>query len=524
MTGQETRATTLAALIVLWCSAPFVSVGVADVEPPAQPARVIEISKHPQLFLDDFLIVKTDNVRRVMQQPQRHRANPLIVQDRPWERRMISVYGTVLYDTRTKKYRCWYSASESDSGVPDTPEAPGTAEYYQCYAESADGLKWIKPNVGKKQYGRHKQHNIVVSDAHGLCVLPTPMHSDPKRKYLAIGGATLVASPNGIDWHEPAPEENNWREAVQKNDTSSCVVYWKGEYLAFVRFQGKEHAVVDRETGLKWRGTMRKVGLCVSTDGIHWTPKQMIFECDKADGYPWTQPYGISVTPYGDVLIGLLPVLSMTPKTGNNSYGKMDVQLVVSRDGRHWSRVANRESFMKSASEESTGKRRWDMEIYPSTTLLVRNDTIHLYYTGKNILHGETRLPGNENLKYKIDIGLATLPADRFVALRPKNAQTEARLQTKMLRLSGQELLVNADVTAADLRVELLDKRGKVISGFEAARSHAITHDSLRFRIRWDAENGKQRSLRDASLKKPVALRFLWKSGSLFAFSIDGTL
>jgi len=508
------------ALAAIVLSGHVFCVGTLDAGGDRQsPAEAIDVSSHPQLFLDDFLIADTHNVQRVVRQPVRHPANPLITNDRPWEQRMMSVYGTVLYDDQARKYRCWYSASESDAGIPDTPEAPGTAEYYQCYAESEDGLRWIKPNVGSQQFGRHKEHNIVVSDAHGLCVLPIRDPKGPVLRYLGVGGSTLVTSADGIAWQKVASGENNWRRAVGKNDTSSCVIRWKGEYLAFVRFQGQERDVVDPETGQTWRGVMRKVGLSTSSDGVHWTPKQRVLASDEADGYPWSQPYGISVTPYGDVLIGLLPILRLQPQAKNNSYGALEVQLVVSRDGRNWHRVANRAPFMKPTHLENvSGKRPWDMEVYPSTTLLVRDQKVHLYYTGKNLQHGEKRLFPDRSLKSTFGIGLATLPADRFVALRPGDAGSEAMLQTKPLTSAGNELLVNADVAASDLRVELLDSKGAVLEGFAADASRAIRHDPLRYRVRWISDAGKERTLGDAASTSPIVVRLRWRDGDLYAF------
>ena len=163
----------------------------------ATAENVPPISNGPQLFLDDFLIARMENLRREIRRPTRHPANPLIVQDLPWEQRLIKIYGTVLYDPRVRKYRCWYLASESDRGVPDTPEAPGTAEYYQCYAESDDGIRWTKPLVGAEPYGRHKKHNIVIPNATGFCVLRTPDDPDPKKRYRGIGGAAIAFSSDG---------------------------------------------------------------------------------------------------------------------------------------------------------------------------------------------------------------------------------------------------------------------------------------------------------------------------------------
>lgn len=92
----------------------------------ARADEPIRISRHPQLFLDNYLVARTTNLRRDMKQPSKHPQNPLIKQDFPWEKRMIQVYGTVLFDEASASFRCWYLASESPDATP---------EYYVCYAE-----------------------------------------------------------------------------------------------------------------------------------------------------------------------------------------------------------------------------------------------------------------------------------------------------------------------------------------------------------------------------------------------------
>jgi len=506
------------AALVFCCLA--VSLSPVFAAETSKKADIPSLSPHPQLFLDDVMVARKKNLKRVIQHPKRHPQNPLIVQDQPWEKRMISVYGTVQFDPSSKKYRCWYAVSEADNGVPDTPEAPGTAEYYQCYAESTDGIHWTKPPVGQKQYGRHRRHNIVIPDAHGLCVLKLPNHPEIQKRYVGVGGATLTFSPDGIHWKRSKAPFTNWAEAVRKNDTSSCIVRWKDEYLAFVRFQGKDNEVLDPKTGISWRGTMRQVGIMVSQDLMEWTPKKMVFTTDDKDNYPWTQVYGMPVTPYGDVLIGLIPLLRLKPQKGNNGYGTTETQMVVSRDGRHWSRVADRAVFLRSlVTEEDFAKRRWDMEVYPSTTMLLKDDQIHIYYTGKNIIHGERRLEGKKNLKARFGIGLATLPADRFVALRRQDNAKPGMLETRPMSLSATNLLVNADIDSDDLQVEVLDQQGRVIPGFEGKRSQLTRRDKLRYRVTWNSGD-QQQTLKALGNNPVVALRFILKRGDLFAFQV----
>jgi hypothetical protein len=181
----------------------------------------------------------------------------------------------------------------------------------------------------------------------------------------------------------------------------------------------------------------------------------------------------------------------------------MGVQLMTSRDGRSWRRVADRSPWLSPVPES------WEQGcVFPGTTMFVKDDLIHIYYTGKTTRHGT---PG------KYGIGLATLPVDRFVAVRRENETEPGELETALFRSGGQTLIVNADVGERDLQVELLDSRGKVVAGFDRDSSRLKRRDKLRSAVTWIA-NGVERHIpRD----QPVSVRFILRRGSLFAFQIQ---
>jgi hypothetical protein len=458
--------------------------------PKGQALGIHELSQGPQLFLDNALIGQETNCARIRNSPTKHPSNPIIIQEHPWEKRILEIYGTVLFDPGMERYRCWYLGNEFKDGIPDNPEHPRTAEYYTCYAESEDGLHWTKPFVGREPFGLHKRHNIVIPNTHGFCVLPTPDDPDPMKKFKGAGGAVFGFSPDGLNW-----ALRTWREAVGKNDTSTCLVRWKGEYLAFVRAQ-----VEDPD----WPGVMRGIGLSTSADFVEWTPKETILTTDEEDGYPWTQPYGISVAPYGDVLVGILWLLHLDPEPGNNKLGYMDTQLVTSRDGRNWSRVADRQSFIAPSPDS------WDRGgVFPGTTLIVKDNQIRIYYTGVSRRHGEGW--------GETAIGLATLPADRFVGIAPEDSSEPAIVETRLIFSDGSKLLINAEVGEEDVQVELVDRDGSILPGYGRGKTRLARADPLRYRVSWVGE-GTAPEKTDIPMNTPIRIRFIVKAGRLFAF------
>ena len=104
-------------------------------EPPyvVHPPAVIPIDVGRQLFVDDFLIEKTD-LRRGYHRPEMYPGNPVLKGDRPWEagRAMPFSHGA-FYDPRDRVFKIWYGGGG------------GT-----LYATSQDGVHWEKPELDVK--------------------------------------------------------------------------------------------------------------------------------------------------------------------------------------------------------------------------------------------------------------------------------------------------------------------------------------------------------------------------------------
>jgi hypothetical protein len=451
---------------------------------------IITVSSHPQLFVDDYGVRRMEGVRRELQKPHLS-PEPLIKQEYPWEKRCL-IANPVIYDERINKFRCWYAASEHPDGKP---------EYFTCYAESNDGIHWERPMIGEGTFKSwettYEKHNIV-----GGVVFILPPGGPATEKYRAVNGAT---SENGIHWKTDEEAAESWKQAVLKNDTLTSVVWFNGQYLAYVRNQEYDH----RPKG----GLQRAVALTASSDGRHWMPKKTIWMTDVPDGYPWAQPHGLAVLNCGDILIGLLPMMHIDPFYGNDKLADWDIQLLSSRDGIHWERVCDREVFIPQGQVEPPV---WDVRRNPAGSPFRKGDTIYMYYTGTNCRHAEKPL-----LESTHGTGLATLPADRFVAIRPESDKKAGILETGFFQFSGKELLVNAEAALGELQVELINKAEQVIPAFDRDHCTLVRHDDLRYRVFWKTRK-KEAPLADAvDEHQPIALRFiLKKNAKLFAWQI----
>ena len=204
---------------------------------------------------------------------EKHRANPLFGQDRPWETRIDNGYPNVVYDPSAPDgpWRLWYG-NIGDGGQ------------YLLFANSSDGLGWGKPDLGRYDLAHRwpklraigTRNNIVMFGG-GLGVYRDVHETNASRRYKISGGAPAgcydatgdtdcvvgtAASPDGIgDWTDvqplgfPAP----WRPDCHTN------LIWDeplGQYIMTTRdYENPDGRLISiARTGGKGRSVFEKNG------------------------------------------------------------------------------------------------------------------------------------------------------------------------------------------------------------------------------------------------------------------------
>ena len=82
---------------------------------------------------------------------------PVISADKPWESGCIN---WVSMRSENGTMRLWYEAKESSSF--------NDCDTRLCYAESRDGIHWVKPNLGICEFNGSRDNNIILDAAmHG---------------------------------------------------------------------------------------------------------------------------------------------------------------------------------------------------------------------------------------------------------------------------------------------------------------------------------------------------------------------
>ncbi len=459
---------------------------------PAISAR-LEIGTQKQLFLDDYVIEKMDGLKRIVNQPQRYPGNPIVGRDYHWEEGSVDI-PLVVFDPETGLYQMYYRAY------------PTTDGRYTCYARSTDGIHWEKPMLGFATYQDGKTENNILFPTHdgygSFCPQAASIDPDPPspdRRFVMVyrddASEMTVVSPDGLHWTNVANIGDFRRDTLPTPPTVNP------KYLFL------HQNWVTGELDHRYRGVWRSE----SNDLVTWGGAGWAFRRQPGDS-PDLEFYSagtdlVTANTYHGLHLAYVIMFPTDPEgakleDGTRMAGPLYMELAVSRDTIHWTRVARGQPFLPVGPPGS-----WDdgMIVGISGPFVV-GDRMRFYYGGWNRTHAEE--------KGTAAIGMATLRLDGFVHIEP--AEKEGSITTKSFKLAGAGLEVNADGRGGAILVEVLRPNGRPIPGLSADECIPIVADGLRQQVRWNSK----RKL--GTLKGwPIRLRFhLAGSARLYAFQI----
>jgi len=476
-----------------------------------QSETPITLDATRQLFLDDYLIAESENVARRVHAVEKHTANPVLRATEPWEGGVAILYGSVLRDGG--KYRAWYHAAGNVG-----------------YAESDDGVRWTKPRLGIVEV-EGEDTNLVIrrGAAQGepgflpdfyevFGVHRDDRDPDPSRRYkmgyLSLDrnyrgpredpfhrgqrrGLGVAASPDGVRWKLV----DSWAtEAICDGGTHWTFDPRREKYLLYGRTKHVAPGLLEAWGENDWVGRYfwgRSVARAESPDFVHWDVtdpgKAPVVMTADADDPPGTEIYSMQVFPYESVYIGLVQAFHNQPDTCF-----LDLQLAVSRDSVHFTRVGERRPFIPVGPVGSWD--RFNNSVANNPPIPV-GDELRFYYGGRTYRHSPYQ--GDDKGERGGGIGFGTIRRDRFVSLSA--SFDGGRIVTKPLTLQGGRLHLNAKADFGRIVVEVLDADGQTI-----ARSKPIREDGLDLAVVWEEGN-----LED--LAGPLVLRITIHNALLFA-------
>jgi hypothetical protein len=470
----------------------------------------INVGYKTQLFVDDYIVNKYQNVERKVQ-PATKMNKPVMVSKRPWETEInpngqdgkrVLLYGTVFYDPLQKQYRMWYMGRLGNH-CPPIPELeiPGENVHGDLtfYAESKDGITWKRPDLGLVHFDGDPENNIML-DFHGASVFLDQDEIDPQKRYKAIGfmrrfhDIRVCYSPDGIHWSAPQQASDRSNEGA----FNACYALALKRYVAgsIELSSDMTYSYIDCEGDRQ--GKRVAVALCTGGKDLkNWTHKTYINPDEKDE--PNTQFYGMTPFTYGDngLIFGFLHVFHVIDPQACFHDGPIEAQLVYSRDGLTWHRMEDRRPVIPLGPE---GSYDGGMIMMTANGAFVKDDELIAYYTASKGGHG------NQD---SLTAGMASWPLDRFVALEA--GQDEGTIETKLITAPKGKLIINADAKGGYVTAEILNASGEVQAGFSSDRCRYLVKDSLKHEFTW-----KDKDISEA--KKPLRLRFKLKNAKLYSF------
>ena len=440
-----------------------------------------------QLFLDDYIVARVENLERTMHQPAKRgaviRANYI---DDPDE--TIQTRTSPVWDPEEKVFKFWILGRGKGG-----------------YMESRDGLNWYS--------GPEMNMEILMATR-------DPSDPDPARRFKApLLNRGFAVSPDGINWTKldveavPSSDEGNFSfdegEGLFIHTVKRGGPHGRSVFLATsLDFQTwEDHGLIFHADDLDHELGRENIEKRLSDSGIlplfHNDPS--VYNVDV---------YNMGVFRYEGYYVGFPAMFHATGPVPNypNTDGFHLVQLACSRDLRTWKRLGNRQAFI---GPSPVGAGAYDLtQIIGPSSPVIRDDEMWFYYTGlkyrASFLYEGDYPNGNYVPVPGLDpdkgaICLAVLRRDGFISMEA--GSSGGALTTKHLHLSEGRLFVNFDAPEGQIIVEVLGPGEKKL-----AVSGPATGNYPRMEVEWEEGNLKDLKGQD------VCLRLWLRNAHLYSF------
>lgn len=337
-------------------------------------------------------------------------------EDKPWEIRFDNSYPNVFYDDIEKIYRCYYHTFTYDTESSDyTKEEKLNLQYKPkhnrivslCYAESKDGINWIKPNLGLVEFNGDKNNNIIGHYLHGTSILFDKHELDDNKRYKLF---TKIDYGNYMNFIAVAFSKDgiHFDKFIRINgfnpmaDTHNHIIYDEkiNRYILITR---------------TWRDSLRLPCLSISEDFINWTDTREIMNVSEYENQIYSMPIFLDE----DYILGLASIYHEGDQLDEN-YDTVDLTLTYSYRYNGWNFV-NKNQHLIERGKGKYGDGEFDNGcIYASAPIVIDNK-IYFYYMGGNGQHTNFR---------ETSLSRAYISKDKYAYWTNKRANIPGTLHT----------------------------------------------------------------------------------------------
>lgn len=493
------------------------SIYLAKIEFPSL-VSAIPVANRLEPLVDQHLVESLQGADHRLHAPRP--AESVLKFDKPWEGAFCG-YATVL--KTADKFRIYYRGLPKAGG-------DGSSHEVTCYAESQDGVRWSKPDLGIYEINGSKANNVVLKGETPASHNFSPFFDSnpavaPEHRFKALGGTAkgLIAftSPDGLHWKR-IQQEPVFTKGVFDSQNVSFYSVAEQKYVCYFRTW----------SGRGYRG-YRTISRTTSPDFVHWSePVAMTFGKTPPEHLytNQTSPYfraphlslGIAarfmpgrqvITPEEAQRIGVNP----------KYFGDIsDAVLLSTRGGNRYDRT-----FMESFIRPGIGLENWVSRTnYPALGIVQTGPNELSLYVQKNygqptsfLKRYTLRLDGFASIHAGYQPGEMLTKPLNFSQGSTRTAKKKSAASASPKQVSANrttetiELRLNYSTSAAgSIKVELQDASGAAIPGFAINDCDTLIGDQIDQVVRW---RGKS-NLADLS-DQPIRVRFKLQDADLYS-------
>lgn len=471
------------------------SIYLSKVWPSNDHVVPISIGNRLELFVDRTLVSELSGTELRMHSPQP--AESVLAFDKPWEGAFCG-YTTIIKDDN--RFRMYYR------GLPAAGK-DGTDAEVTCYAESADGIHWSKPDLRLYDVHGTRANNVVLAGqtpaSHNFSPFLDANPDAPRdQRYKALGGTSsglvAFASADGLRWRR-LREDPVFTDGV-----------FDSQNIAFYSVSEQQYVCYFRTWTEPDYGGFRTVSRTTSEDFTHWTkPLAMDFGDVPAEHLYTNQttPYFRAPHIYLGVAARFMPGRQVLNEEDANRIGVdrryfgdcSDAVLLSSRGGNRYDRT-----FMESFVRPGLGLENWVSRTnYPALGIVPTGAGEISIYLQKN--YGQ---PTSFLQRF-------TLRTDGFASVHAGYEGGEFLTKPFIFASNGEDtrLRLNYATSAVgSIAVELQNTDGSPIPGFSVDECVPLIGDRIEGRVRWKGEENV------AELAgRAIVARFVMKDADLFS-------
>ena len=465
----------------------------------------INIESRLEPFWDDYLLNASETTAE-LQKFSPVKREKVFECDMPWEGDGCDFFNLFCDDGLYRMYYLAWAITQNGKVDPSIIRV--------CYAESTDGINWVKPNLGLREFNGSTDNNIILNETdlspdNFFVFKDTNPNCQPEAKYKAItanhdeyGGLYLMAYYSADAIHF-TPQ--HMISKADYYDTLNTAFYDPrlGCYVAYVRgFHGGEK---NEDT--------RDIRRLTSLDFVNWSESKMLSYNDDLDLALYTNV--ISMYPRAPHIYTGFPSRYIERKEWTKNYDRLcgrekrlerfgtsrrygltvtDCIFMCSRDGQYWTRY--QDPFLVPGPENG---RNWVYgDCFPTVGFVETKSADRGAENELSMLVLENHWQGIPTELYRYSIR-----KDGFAGLHA-NWQGKTAV-TKELVFEGTTMLLNFATSArGGVHITITDADGNSISSGE------LFGDSVERIVDFDGDLA-------AFSGKPVTIRFDMTECDLFS-------